>query len=419
MNKSSQAIEDGVVVVLGGKILDIGEEKEIVKKYQVAEIIDFGNSIVMPGMINTHTHASMSYFRGLADDLRLDDWLTKYIWPAEGKFVNPDFVKNATELACLEMVEAGVTTFNDMYFFADVTAGVVEQAGMRVMLGEGVIDFSTPSAVDPDEALKMNDELLEKYKNNPKINISLCAHSIYTCGEETLKKVLENSCKNNLPIHIHVSETKKENKDCLKQFGLSPVVYLDKLGLITDKTILAHSVWVDEVDIKILKKRKAKIAHCPISNMKLASGVMPFDKMQDKLTIGLASDGPASNNTLDLFSEMRSCTLVHKVVNCEPTMASAKKVIEMVTIEGAKVLGLDKQIGSLEIGKQADLIGINLNKARLTPIFNPYSHLVYACESSDVENTMVAGEFLMRDKRVLSLDSKKISDNANEFMSNI
>ncbi len=415
MDKSSTLVKDGVLVISRDKILDIGREKEMLGKYQTEEVIDFGNSIIMPGMINTHTHAAMTYFRGLADDLDLDDWLAKHIWPAEGKFVNADFVKNASELACLEMIEAGVTTFSDMYFFARVTAGVVERAGMRAMLGESVIDFSTPSAVDPDETLRMNDELVIKYKDNPKINISLCAHSIYTCNEETLAKVLKNREKNNLPIHIHVSETEKENKECLEKYGMSPVAYLDKLGLLNERTILAHSVWMEKGDIEILEKRKVKISHNPISNMKLASGIMPLKKMHGKLTIGLGTDGVASNNTLDIFSEMRATALIHKVINKDASFLPAKEVVRMATIDGARVLGLDKDTGSLEIDKQADLISVNLNKARLAPIFNPYSHLVYATESSDVENTMVAGEFLMRDKKVVTMNVGRILSNANEF----
>ncbi len=416
MDKSLFIVEDGFLVVEGDKILNIGESKDLLDRYQADEVIDFGNSIVMPGMINTHTHASMTYFRGIADDLKLDDWLTKHIWPAEGKFVNVDFVKNATELACLEMIEAGVTTFSDMYFFAGITSRVTDKCGLRTLLGETIIDFSTPSAIDVDEALKMNDELIAKYKNNDRINISLCAHSIYVCSEETLGKVLQNAEKNDLPIHIHVSETEKENKECLEKYNLSPVAYLDKLELLNEKTILAHSVYLEDGDIEILEKKKVKISHCPISNMKLASGVMPLEKMRDKLIVGLGTDGSASNNTLDIFSEMRTTALIHKVINKDASFLPAKEVVEMTTINGAKVLGLDKQIGSLEIGKQADLISVDLDKARLTPIFNPYSHLVYACESSDVANTMVAGKFLMRDREILNLDIESILNKAKKFV---
>ncbi len=419
MDKSSKIIEDGVVVISADKILDVGNTGEILEKYQAEEIIDFGNSIVMPGMINTHTHAAMTYFRGMADDLKLDDWLTKHIWPAEGKFVNANFVKDASELACLEMIESGVTTFSDMYFFAGVTAEVVENSGMRAMLGEGAIDFSTPSAVDPDEALRMNDELIVKYKDNKRINILLCAHSIYVCNEETLGKVLKNAEKNNLPIHIHVSETEKENKECLEKYSLSPVAYLDKLGLLNERTILAHSVWMEDGDIEILEKRKVKISHNPISNMKLASGIMPLGEMYGKLTVGLGTDGAASNNTLDIFSDMRSAALIHKVINKDASFLPAQDVVRMATINGAKVLGLEKQIGSLEIGKQADLISVNLNKARLAPIFNPYSHLVYAAESGDVENAMVAGKFLMRDKKVVTMNIKEILQKVNNYSAKI
>jgi len=410
MDNELSIIKDGFVAISENKILALGEANEI-KKYQAKEIIDAGNSIVMPGLINTHTHAAMTYFRGLADDLPLDIWLNKHIWPAEAEYVNAEFVKQASELACLEMIKAGVTSYNDMYFFGEAMAEPAIKSNLRALIGITGIDFK-----DPDLALKEAVELSKKYKNNEFIKIVLAPHAIYTCSKENLLKIKKVAEEENLRIHIHVSETKKEVEDSIKNNGKSPVEYLEELGLLSDKLMAAHSVWLSDNDLEIYKNRGVKVAHCPISNMKLASGVAPLKKMLEmKITVGLGTDGAASNNTLDLFSDMRATALMNKVNNFNPTAISAREVVKMATIDGAKVIGMEKEIGSLEVGKKADMITINLDKPHLTPIYDPYSHLVYCVNADDVENVIVNGKVIMRNKEVKMLDEEKILKQAGEF----
>ncbi len=344
MDDEMSVIENGMVVVEKNKIIVLGKEKELKNKYEAKEIIDARNGIIMPGLINTHTHAAMAYFRGLADDLPLNEWLSKRIWPAEAKFVKPNFVKKSSELACLEMIKSGATCFNDMYFFQEITAKVAEKAGMRMLSGEGILDFPTPSCKTPDEAIAKTMELIGRFKNSELVNIAFAPHSIYACGKNVLIKIKELAEEYNLPIHIHLSETKKEVEDCKNKHGKSLAEYLDEIGLLSEKTIAAHSVWLSENDLEIYKNRGVKASHCPASNMKLASGIAPVPEMlDDGIIIGLGSDGAASNNTLDLFSDMRACALLHKVDKLNPTVLSAREVVRMATINGAKVLNLNKK----------------------------------------------------------------------------
>ncbi|MFA5359399.1 MAG: amidohydrolase [Patescibacteria group bacterium] len=410
MDEKLTIIENGFVAVSENKIVSLGEISEI-EKYQAKEIIDAGNSIVMPGLINTHTHAAMTYFRGLADDLPLDVWLNKHIWPAEAKYVNAEFVKQASELACLEMIKAGVTSYNDMYFFGEAMSEPAIKSNLRALIGITGIDFK-----DPDLALKEAIELSKRYKNNEFIKIVLAPHAIYTCSKENLLKIKKVAEEESLRIHIHASETKKEVEDSIKNNGKLPVEYLEELGMLSDKLMAAHSVWLSDSDLEIYKKRGVKVAHCPISNMKLASGVAPLKKMLEmEITVGLGTDGAASNNTLDLFSDMRATALINKVNNFDPTAISAREVVKMATIDGAKVIGMEKEIGSLEVGKKADIITINLNKPHLTPIYDPYSHLVYCVNADDVENVIVNGKVIMKNREVKTLDEEKILEQAGEF----
>lgn len=418
INKEMVIFENGAVVIDDSKIIDIGNH-DILEKYQSKNLIDAGNSIIMPGLINTHTHAAMTYFRGLADDLLLDEWLTKHIWPAEAKFVNKDFVRKASELACLEMLKSGVSCFNDMYFFEEETANVVEQAGMRACLGEGILNFPTPSCRNSKDALRKTEDLILEYKKNDLVSITVAPHAMYTCSGDDLQSAKALADKYSVLFHLHSAETKKEFDDCLKNNQLSPIAYLDHLGVLNNNTTIAHSIWLVPDDFEIYKKRGVKIAHCPISNMKLASGVMNYQKMRDlDLIIGLGTDGAASNNTLDLFSEMRTCALLHKVNNLNPEIAPAIEIVKMATINGAKVLGMEDKIGSLEIGKKADIITINLDKPHLTPIYNPYSHLVYSVNAADVDNVVINGKIVMRERVVLDLDEEKITREAKDFIVN-
>ncbi len=416
MDNDLNIIENGMVVVSGNKILQAGKVEDLKNQYSAREVIDCGNSIVMPGLINTHTHAAMAYFRGLADDLPLTEWLEKHIWPAEAKFVKPDFVRKASELACLEMIKSGITFFNDMYYFSGVTAEACKQVGIRAMLSDAIIDFPAPSYKNVNEAIRLFKEFYNKYKDDELINISIQPHAIYTCCKKTLIKIKELAQEFNIPIHIHISETKKEVDDCKKQHGKSPVEYLDKIGFLSDKVIAAHSVWLSNNDLEIYKNRGVKVSHCPMSNMKLASGIAPIPEMLKMgITIGIGTDSAASNNTLDIFSEMRTCALLHKVGSLDPTALKAREVVKMATVGGAKVLGLENKIGSLENGKRADIITINLDKPHLTPIYNPFSHLVYCVEAQDVENVIINGKVIMGNREVKTIDEEKVLEEAKGF----
>ncbi len=409
MDPDLSIIKDGMVAVEKNNIIAVGEEKELKNKYEAREIIDAGNGIIMPGLINTHTHAAMAYFRGLADDLPLDEWLNNRIWPAEAKFVKPDFVRKSSELACLEMIKSGVSCFNDMYFFQEITAKVAEKAGMRMTAGEGILDFPTPSCKTPDEAMAKTIELAEKFKNSELISIAFAPHSVYACGRDVLIKIKELAEEYNLPVHIHLSETKKEVEDCENKHGRPSVEYLDEIGFLSDRVIAVHGVWLSEKDLEIYKNRGVKASHCPISNMKLASGIAPVPEMLEKgITVGLGADGVASNNTLDLFSDMRACALLHKVSKLNPTVLSAREVVRMAAINGAKVLNLDKKIGSLKAGKRADIITINLDKPHLAPIYDPYSHLVYCASAQDAEDVIINGKIVMRNRVIKTIDEEKV-----------
>ncbi|MDP2708519.1 MAG: amidohydrolase, partial [bacterium] len=390
------------------KIVAVGTAAEI-SNYQAEETIDAGNSIVMPGLINAHTHAAMAYFRGLADDLPFGVWLNERVWPAEAKYVNESFVARSGELSCLEMIKSGTTCFNDMYFFGqNIMAETVERAGVRALLG---IDFK-----NPELSISHAIELANKYKGNEHIKITLAPHSVYACSKDTLEKVKQAAEANNFQVHIHVSESEKEIIDCKKTHNKSPVEYLDELGLLSNKLIAAHSIWLSDSDLEIYKNKGVRVAHCPISNMKLTSGIAPLPKiLKLGITVGLGTDGAASNNTLDMFADMRVCALLHKINNFDPAVVSARELIRMATINGSKVIGLENEIGSLETDKKADIITINLDKPHLSPLYDPYSHLVYCANGSDVANVIVNGKVIMKNREVKTLDEGKILSEAKEF----
>lgn len=416
INERQEVLADGAVAVLEDKIIAVGGEKKILAGYKAEQKIGGQNVLVMPGLVNTHSHAAMSYFRGLVDDLALDEWLKKYIWPMEAKYVNANFVRNSVELAGLEMIKSGITCFNDMYFFADVAAKTAEHAGIRACIGEVIIDFSTPSCETADVALAKTRALIKKYKESKLINISVSPHSIYTCNNETLIKAGKLAKEYKKPVHIHVSETKQELKACLKERGLTPAEYLEESGILNNKTIAAHSIWLNEKDHEIFKRKNVGVSHNPVSNMKLASGVAPICDLLDLgINVGLGTDSAASNNTLDLLQDMRICSLLHKVSKLDPVAIKAKEVVKMATINGAKVLGLDREIGSLEVGKKADIITIDLGKPHLTPFYDPFSLLVYCVNGTDVNDVIIGGKALMLNREVLTLNEKNILNKANKF----
>jgi 5-methylthioadenosine/S-adenosylhomocysteine deaminase len=416
MDNDFNIVENGAILITGGLIEKIITSEDLPKNIENTEIIDTGNSIIMPGLINTHSHAAMCYFRGIADDLLLSEWLEKHIWPNEAKFVNPGFVENSGELAVLEMIKSGITYFSDMYFFQENLAHITQKAGIRALLGEGMLDFPVPGSENPSVSIEKTLGLIEQYRGNEFIKISLAPHTIYTLSEKYLRIISELSLEKSLPIHIHVSETEKEYYDSLKSHSLTPVGYLDKIGLFSHRVIAAHCVHLNKHDLEILKERQVKISHNPISNMKLASGAARIKEMLARgITVSLGTDGAASNNTLDLFSEMKTCSLLQKHSECDSASIRAKDIVAMATIGGAKSLGEDNVLGSLTAGKKADIITINLDKPHLSPIYDPYSHLVYSVKAGDVENVIINGKIIMKKRVVTTLDEDKILNISNSF----
>ncbi len=414
-------IEHGALAITGGTIQAVGTALEINRRYLAKNRLDRPESLIAPGLINTHTHAAMSLLRGIADDRRLQDWLEHYIFPAEAKNVTPEFVRWGTRLACLEMLLSGTTTFTDMYYFEEVVAEVTREAGMRGVLGETVIGFPVADAKTPAEALARTARFLDTFGADRLIVPAVAPHAIYTNSAETLQAARALADRFHAPLVIHLAETKKEGDDCVAQHGMSPVAYLDSLGVLTGRTIAAHGVWVSDDDIRILKTRNVGVAHCPSSNMKLASGAAPIVKLlQAGVNVGLGPDGPAgSNNDFNLFEEMDLAAKLQKLVTMDPEALPARAAIDMATIGGARVLGLEAKIGSLETGKEADLIAVRLSQANAIPLYNVESQLVYALKATDVTDVMAAGKLLVRDRIPLTLNSAAIFAKARKFQKSI
>ena len=399
-------IKHGIICIRDGRLERISAKAHEQELPDSKEVIDAKGGIVLPGLVNTHTHLPMTLFRGLADDLPLNIWLNEHIFPAEKENINPKSVRYGTLLACSEMLLSGTTTCCDGYFLEEIVAEAVNDSGMRAILGQGVIDFPAPGVADPSENIKNAEEFAKKWLGvSPNIIPSIFCHSPYTCSTRTLKDAKTAADNKGLLFQIHVSETKQELNQIQSEHRMTPVEYLDSIGILDANTLLAHCVWIDDHDIEIIAKQNAKISHNPESNMKLATGVAPVPRFLDSgITVGLGTDGCASNNNLDLFQEMDTTAKLHKVISHDPTVMDAKSVIIMATIGGAKAIGLGNEIGSIEVGKQADLIIIDTDKPHLTPLYNPVSHIVYAASGSDVRDVLVAGEFLVRNRKLLTLD---------------
>jgi len=405
VNPDFEIIEDGMVGIKDGVIRCVESCKKDILQYDADDVIDADGGIVMPGLINAHVHLPMSLFRGLADDLPLARWLNDYIFPAEQKHISPETVKIGALLSCAEMIMSGTTTCCDGYFHEAEVAEAVLKTGLRAVLAQGVIDYPAPGVPEPARNVETAVEFVKKWKNrSPLITPSIFCHSPYTCSADTLKKAKQAADLLGVRFQIHVAETKGEADQIRQAHNMSPVQYLDSLGVINDNTLISHAVWVDDDDLDILAFNNARVAHCPESNMKLASGIAPVPEMISKaICVGLGTDGCASNNNLDLFEEMDSAAKLHKVFKRDPTVMDAKTVIKMATIEGAKAIGLEDVTGSLEPGKQADIIIIDINKPHLTPMYHPESHLVYAVHGSDVSDVFVAGKALMRNYEPVTL----------------
>jgi 5-methylthioadenosine/S-adenosylhomocysteine deaminase len=417
MDASRRLIDNGAVAVRGERIVEVGSAAEINRKYTAAHHFDRPGDILMPGLINTHTHAAMSLFRGLADDLRLQEWLEKYIFPAEAKNVDAEFVTWGTRLACLEMMLSGTTTYVDMYYFEEKVAEATKEAGMRGVLGETIIGFKDPDSAGPAEGLRYAEKFIQRFKGDPLIVPAVAPHAVFTNSDESLQAARALANRYGVPFVIHVSETKKENDDLRAKRNMSPTQLLDSLGALDGQTIAAHGVWVDDADIAILKAHHTGIAHNPSSNMKLASGIAPVVKLlQTGIAVGLGTDGPAgSNNDFDLMEEMNLAADLQKVATMDPRVLPAEQAVEMATILGAKVACLDREIGSLEAGKRADFITIRLDRPHAVPMYNVYSQIVYALKGSDVRDVVVNGRNIVRDGRSLTLNEAQILAKAVEY----
>src|SRR6516162_2205024 len=421
MDGQRRVIEDGAIAVNHQMIVMVGLRAEIEAKYVARQEIDARGKLVLPGLINGHTHVPMTLLRGLKDDVTLDVWLEKYIFPAEAKNVNEDFVRWGTRLAAAEMIRSGTTTFADMYYFEDAMADEAKAAGMRGVLGETFIDFPAPDNKNEGQMLAYTENFLKKWKGDPLIHAAVAPHSIYTCSKKTLKDAATLARKYNAPILIHVAETKKELVESREKNGATPVQYLDRIGLLGPDVLAAHCVWVDETDRKILAERQVGCVHNPSSNMMLASGVAPVVvERAAGVRVGLGTDGPAgSNNDLNLMEEMDLAAKLKKVAKMDPQALGAKDALEMATIEGARALHMEKEIGSLEPGKKADVVVLSLDVPNAVPMYDVYSQTVYALKASEVKTVVIDGRTVLADGKVLTVDEARVVEKAREYKKEI
>jgi 5-methylthioadenosine/S-adenosylhomocysteine deaminase len=421
MNSNVDMINSGVLCIKKDTLAKIEPLENHTTLPEGKKIIDARGGIIMPGLVNTHTHLPMALFRGLADDLPLSVWLNKHIFPAEANHIHPESVRLGALLSGAEMLLSGTTTCCDGYFFEDSVAAAVNDIGMRAILGQGIIDFPAPGVPKPEDNVDNAIKFIQKWKDrSPLITPSMFCHSPYTCSEMTLKKAKDAAEGKGVLFQIHAAETKDEYTSIQTKHHTTPVKYLDKIGVIDQNTLLVHAVWLTDDDIEIIAKRRASVSHNPESNMKLASGIAPVPALlKAGVTVGLGTDGCASNNNLDLFSEMDTAAKLHKVNTMDPTVMDAVTVLKMATIDGAKSLGLQDIIGSLEIGKKADVIIIDTRRPHLVPVYNPVSHIVYAAQGSDVQDVIVNGKILLRNKELLAFDMEDILGKVADIASRI
>jgi 5-methylthioadenosine/S-adenosylhomocysteine deaminase len=414
-------LEDGAVVVKGDVISAIGFRTDLEKKYIADQTIDARGKLVLPGFINGHTHVPMTLFRGLHDDVTLDEWLHKYIFPAEAKNVTEEFVRWGTRLAVAEQIRGGITTFADMYYFEDAVAEETKKAGMRGVLGETFIDFPAPDNKDEAEMLAYTEKFLKRWQDDPLIHAAPAPHSIYTCSQKTLQDAAALARKYHAPILIHVAEMKKELDDSRGQNGTTPVQYLNKIGVLGPDVVAAHCIFVDETDRKLLAEKQVGCVHNPSSNMMLASGVSPVPELRAAgVAVGLGTDGPAgSNNDLDLMEEMDLAAKLQKIIKMNPLALGAKAVVEMATIDGARALHMEKEIGSLEAGKKADVIVISLNEPNAVPMYDVYAQLGYALKGNDVETVVIGGRVVMREHQLLTVKEDEAIAKAREYQKKV
>jgi 5-methylthioadenosine/S-adenosylhomocysteine deaminase len=420
MDKDRKVIEDGGIAVKAGRIVAIGSRADITRTYTGRQRVNAAGRLIIPGLINGHTHVPMVLFRGLADDLDLQEWLTKYIFPAEAKNVTEEFVRVGTRLGLAEMIRGGTTTYCDMYYFEDAIAEETAKAGVRAVLGETVIDFPVADNKTNAEAMSYVEKFVKRWQGDDLIVAAIAPHAPYTVSEEHLRAAREFSDRTGAPIVTHISETKREVDDSVKAHGASPVAYLERIGFLGERVIAAHVVWPQGTDTQILKQRGVGVVHNPQSNMKLAAGVSPVPEMlKDGLRVGLGTDGAASNNDLSMWEEMDSAAKLHKVISGDPKVMSAQEAFELATIRGAAALHLEKEIGSLEVGKRADIVIVESDSLNQIPSYNVYSDLVYATKASAVQTVIINGRVVMRNRRLLTLNERAIKASAEVFRGRI
>ncbi|PKN36041.1 MAG: S-adenosylhomocysteine deaminase [Deltaproteobacteria bacterium HGW-Deltaproteobacteria-19] len=398
-------LERGAVAVVGDSIAAVGTPEEIDREYTARKRIDGVNCLLLPGLVNSHTHAAMTCFRGIADDLDLMDWLSNYIFPAEARNVDPELAYWGSLLACAEMILSGTTTFCDMYIFENETARAAHEAGMRCLLGEVLFDFPSPNVKTPGEGLRYTEMLIQKWADDPLVNVVVEPHALYTCSPTLLKDAKALADAYGVPVATHYLENMTEPGIVQEKLGRRASAFLQEIGYLDERFFVFHGVYMDDEDIRLFADHGCKVVHNPESNMKLASGVAPVSRMLEAgIKVGLGTDGCASNNNLDMFQEMDTAAKLEKSARLDPTVMSARTVLRMATCNGAKVLGLDHLVGSIRPGMKADLALVKLDKPHLTPMYSEYSHLVYAVNGSDVDTVLINGRLVMENRKLLTID---------------
>ena len=421
MEANRAPVKDGAVAIKDGMIVAVGTRADVEAKYRAAKTLPGTGRIVMPGLVNGHGHAAMTLLRGIADDRELIEWLNQYIFPTEVRFVDPEFVRIGTELACWEMMRGGTTTFVDMYYFPEAVARAVEKCGLRVLVASSVIDQKAPDAKDAAEGLRVAGEFVQRWKGrNNRIIPIIGAHSVYTVKPEQLRQVRAKAQELGVPISIHLSESRFEIEYSQKNFGKTPVQHLEDLGFFAGPTIAAHVVWPTEADMEILARRRVGAIHNPSSNMKISSGVAPVAKMLEKgVPMGLGTDGPATNNDVDMWEEMRLAAFLAKVSTMDPKVVAAPVALHMATLGGAQAIGLGDQIGALTVGRRADLIQVSFDDLHFTPLYDVISHLVYVADEQDVVSVVVDGKVVMQDRDIPGIDEAKLKAEASALAAKI
>lgn len=421
MDGSASVYENGAIAIDDGLILAVGAANEITTEYNAVETLAGENRIVMPGLINGHSHAAMTLLRGVADDLALMDWLNNYIFPAEVEFVDSEFVRIGTELACWEMIRGGTTSFVDMYYFPDTIAEVVDNCGMRALISATVIDQRSPDAENASDSIQKGIGFIKRWKDkNSRITPIFGPHANYTLNAEQLRATRAAATEHGVGISIHMSESPFELQYSKDTFGMTSVDFFESIGFFDGPTIAAHMVWPSEAEIPILAERQVGVIHNPTSNMKIASGISPVTEMlQAGVRVGLGTDGAASNNDLDMWEEMRLAALLQKVDRMDPQVLSASTVLTMATSGGARAVGLDDTVGSIEVGKRADVIQVAFDDVHHVPTYDIISHLVYVTDEQDVASVVVDGKVLMRERELLTIDTKRVSEEATVLAAEI